>query len=70
MPETKKGENGVAAALGEIGRWDRGYTVVRDCAFTVRNQFGRKWRGQCEFDFDLVTVFAMVTPRHEPNGYL
>jgi hypothetical protein len=36
-PETEKGENGVAVALDEIGRWDRGYRAVRGCAFTVRN---------------------------------
>jgi hypothetical protein len=53
LPETEKGENSVAAALGEIGRWDRGYRTIRGCAFTVRNRFGRRWRGQCEFDFDL-----------------
>jgi hypothetical protein len=40
LAETEKGENGVAAALGEIGRWDRGYRTVRGCAFTVRKQFG------------------------------
>jgi hypothetical protein len=49
LSETEKGENGVAAALGEIGRWVRGYTAIRGCTFTVRNQFGGKWRGQCEF---------------------
>jgi hypothetical protein len=53
-PETEKGEIGVAAALGKIGRWDRGYTAVRGCAFTVHNRFGRRWRGQCEFDFNLI----------------
>jgi hypothetical protein len=62
--------NGVATALGEIGRWDRGYRVIRGCAFTVRNRFGSKVRRQCEFDFDLVTVFAMISPRREPDGYL
>jgi hypothetical protein len=67
---TELGENGIAVALFEIGVGDWGYSAIRSCAFTVRNQFGRRWRGQCEFDFNLVTVFAMITPRREPNGYL
>jgi hypothetical protein len=45
----RKGGNGVTVALGEIGRWDRGYRAIRGCAFTVRNRFGRRWRRQCEF---------------------
>ena len=66
-PETEKGENGVAVALGEIGRWDRGYRTVRDCAFTVLNQFGRRWRGQCEFDLIWFTGMCVMTePRREP----
>jgi hypothetical protein len=69
-PETEKGENGVAAALGKIGRWDRGYRAIRGYAFTVRNRFGRRWRGQCEFDFELVTVFAMITPRRGSMSYI
>jgi hypothetical protein len=48
-PETGKGENGVAAALGEIGRWDWGYRAVRDCSFTVHNQFEERRRRQCKF---------------------
>jgi hypothetical protein len=32
---TEKGENGVTTALGGIGRWDWGYTVVRNYSFTV-----------------------------------
>jgi hypothetical protein len=44
-PKTEKGENGVTVALGEIGRWHQGYRAVRGYAFTVRNQFGRRWRG-------------------------
>jgi hypothetical protein len=46
--EIERGGDGVAAALGEIGRWDRGYTAVRDCSFTVHNQFEGR-RRQCEF---------------------
>jgi hypothetical protein len=30
------------------GGWDWGYTAVRNCSFTVHNQFGRRWRRQCE----------------------
>jgi hypothetical protein len=30
MWRTSFGENGAAASLGEIGRWDWGYTVVKN----------------------------------------
>jgi hypothetical protein len=43
-PVTEKGENGAATALGGIGRWDWGYTVVRNYSFTVLTQFGKRWQ--------------------------
>jgi hypothetical protein len=46
---TGKGENGAAMALGGIGRWDWGYTVVRNYSFTMHNQFWERWQRQCEF---------------------
>jgi hypothetical protein len=49
LPVTEDGENGVAASLGEIGWRDWGYTAIRDCSFTVLNQFGRRGQRQCEF---------------------
>jgi hypothetical protein len=33
----------------KLGGWDWGYTEVRDCSFTVHNQFGRRGQRQCEF---------------------
>jgi hypothetical protein len=48
-PVTGKGENGVAMALGEIGRRNWGYTAVRNYSFTVHTQFQERWRRQCEF---------------------
>jgi hypothetical protein len=46
---TEKGENGAATALGGIGRWDWGYTAVKNYSFTVHTQFGKRWQRQCEF---------------------
>jgi hypothetical protein len=45
----EKGENGIATALGGIGRWNWGYTAVRNYSFTVPTQFGKRWKRQCEF---------------------
>jgi hypothetical protein len=62
------GENGVAAALGEIGGGDWGYTAVRNCSFIMHTQFERRGGGWENLGLDQRIGWRCAYPAVDHGG--